>query len=128
MIYLDSSVALAQIFAEDRQPPADLWNDPVTSSRLLHYEVWTRVHARRLAPSHSDKVRDLLDAISTVELNALVLARALEPFPTAVRTLDALHLTTMDFLRAHGQPLELASYDDRLLTAARALGIPIRSL
>jgi hypothetical protein len=34
----------------------------------------------------------------------------------------------MDFLRGQGQPLQLASYDGRLLTAARALGIPVRSL
>ncbi len=128
MIYLDSSVALAQVFAEDRKPPADLWAEPLVSSRLLHYEVWNRVHARRLAVTHGDKVRDILDAVTVVELNPLVLERALEPFPASVRTLDTLHLATMAFLRGHGQPLELASYDARLLTAARALAIPIRTL
>ena len=60
MIYIDSSVALAQIFAEDRMPPADLWSEPLTASRLLHYEVWNRVHARRLARTHADEVRQLL--------------------------------------------------------------------
>jgi len=128
MIYLDSSVALAQIFAEDLSPPADLWDEPLASSRLLHYEVWNRVHTRRLALPHGDKVREILDGVIVVELSPPVLARALEPFPTPVRTLDALHLATMDFLRGQGQPLELASYDGRLLMAARALGIPVRSL
>jgi predicted nucleic acid-binding protein len=71
-------------------------------------------------------VRDLLDGVAYVELAPPVLARALEPFPVPVRTLDALHLATMDFLRAHGQALELASYDERLLAGARALQIPTR--
>ena len=128
MIYLDSSVALAQIFAEDRRPPENLWEEPLASSRLLHYEVWNRVHSRRLALPHGDKVRDMLDAVAVVELTPLILGRALEAFPIPVRTLDALHLATMDFLRVKGQPVELASYDARLLTAARALGIPIRTL
>ena len=128
MTYLDSSVALAQIFAENRRPPEDLWEEPLAASRLLHYEVWNRVHARKLGRSHGDKVRDILDAVSVVELTPLVLARALEPFPTPVRTLDALHLATMDFLRDHGQRIELASYDTRLLTGARALAIPIRAV
>ena len=128
MIYLDTSVALAQIFAEDRRPPEDLWNEPLTASRLLQYEVWSRVHSRRLARSHGDAVRDLLDAVALVELTPLVLARALEPFPAPVRTLDALHLATMDFLRDHGQRVELASYDGRLGAGARALGLPVRSL
>ena len=43
-----------------------------------------------------------------------VLARALEPFPAPVRTLDALHLASIEFLRGRGQKVELASYDDRL--------------
>ena len=51
MTYLDSSVALAQIFAEDRRPPEDLWGESLAASRLLHYEVWNRVHARKLPTS-----------------------------------------------------------------------------
>ncbi len=128
MIYLDSSVALAQLFAEDRQPPEDLWQEPLTASRLLQYEVWARVHARRLEAPHGEKVRDLLDGVAYIELTPLVLARALEPFPVPVRTLDALHLATMDFLRGHGQTIELVSYDARLVAAARALQIQARTL
>jgi predicted nucleic acid-binding protein len=126
VIYLDSSVALAQLFAEDRQPPEDIWGEPLAASRLLQYEVWARVHARQLEGPHGDKVRDLLDGIAYIELTPPVLARALEPFPVPVRTLDALHLATMDFLRGHGQAIELVSYDARLLAAARALQIPTR--
>ena len=70
----------------------------------------------------------MLDAVALVELTPVVLARALEAFPAPVRTLDALHLATMDFLLDQGQPFELASYDVRLLAAARALQIPIRPL
>jgi predicted nucleic acid-binding protein len=128
MIYLDASVALAQIFAEDRRPPEELWNEPLAASRLLHYEIWNRVTSRRLSRSHGDAVRSILDAVLVVELTPLVLARALEPFPTPVRTLDALHLATMDFLRDHGQRVELASYDARLLAGARALALPVRAL
>jgi predicted nucleic acid-binding protein len=128
VIYLDSSVALAQLFAEDRRPPEDLWREPLTASRLLQYEVWTRAHARRLDVPHGEKVRDLLDGVAYIELAPPVLARAVEPFPMPVRTLDALHLATMDFLRGHGQSIELASYDARLLAAARALRIPVRRL
>lgn len=128
MIYLDTSVALAQLFAEDRLPPEDLWRQPLVASRLLQYEVWGRVHARRLEAAHGENVQTLLDGVAFVELTPLVLARALEPFPAPVRTLDALHLATMEFLRGHGQAVELASYDTRLLTAARALKMPIRSL
>lgn len=128
MIYLDSSVALAQLFAEDRVPPEDLWREPLTASRLFQYEVWARVHSRRLEAAHGDKVRDLLDGVTYIELTPPVLARALEPFPVPVRTLDALHLATMDFVRGHGQAIALASYDARLVGAARALRIPIRAL
>jgi predicted nucleic acid-binding protein len=128
VIYLDASVALAQLFAEDRKPPEALWREPLTASRLLQYEVWVRVHARRLERSHGEQVRDVLDAITYIELVPPVLARALEPFPVAVRTLDALHLATMEFLRGHGQAIELASYDARLCAGARALRIPIRAL
>src|SRR5574341_1287002 len=124
MIYLDTSVALAHLLVEDRTPSEQLWQEPLVSSRLLEYEVWTRLHARRLGPSHGDEARILLGRIALLELAPPVLARALEPFPAPVRTLDALHLASMEFLRARGQEVRLASYDDRMLTAARALDIP----
>ena len=125
MIYLDTSAALVQLLAEDRSPPERLWQEPLISSRLLEYEIWTRIHGRKLARSHGDEVRTLLGRIALVELSQPVLTRALEPFPRPVRTLDALHLASMDFLRKQGQSITLASYDDRLINAARALRIPI---
>ena len=39
MIYLDTSVALAWLLTEDRQPPASFWDGTLVSSRLLEYEI-----------------------------------------------------------------------------------------
>lgn len=125
MIYLDTSVALAHLLAEDRTPPEGLWQERLISSRLLEYEMWTRIHARKLAGSHGNEVRALLSRVAFVELCVPALARALEAFPRPVRTLDALHLASMDFLRRQGQVVSLASYDDRLVEAARALKFAI---
>lgn len=123
MIYLDTSVALAQLLAEDRTPPATLWTGTVVSSRLLQYELWNRVHARGLGRSHADDVRQLLGRVGLLELTTHVLARALEPFPVPVRTLDALHLASVDFLQRQGQEVRLATYDARMIEVARRLGI-----
>ena len=128
MTYLDTSVALAHLLAEDRSPPERLWQEPLISSRLLEYEVWTRIHAKKLSGSHADDVRALLSRVALIELSPPVLSRALEPFPKPVRTLDALHLAAMDFLQKQGQVVNLASYDDRLISAARALRFSIYKL
>ena len=128
MIYLDTSVALAHLLAEDCLPPERMWKETLVSSRLLEYEIWVRIHALRLARSHGDHVRVLLGCMALIELSPSVLARALEPFPRPVRTLDVLHLASIDFLRRHGQVVRLASYDKRLLTTARAMRIPIFKL
>ena len=128
MIYLDTSVALAHLLAEDRSPPEDLWREPLISSRLIEYEIWTRIHARKLARSHADEVRALLSRLALIELSPPVLARALEPFPKPVRTLDALHLASIDFLQKQGQSITLASYDARLINVARALRFTLYKL
>ena len=125
MIYLDSSVLLAQLFTEDRSPPNRFWSQALISSRLLEFEVVDRVHARGGAPSYATDARDFVDRVSLIELSARVLARALGLFPAPVRTIDALHLATMDFLRVHGQKVELATYDERLAAAAKAMGFPL---
>ncbi len=128
MIYVDSSVLLADLFAEARAPPETLWNEELGSSQLLAYEVWNWLNAYGLALSHGDRARGLLARVYLTEMNELALARALEPFPIAVRTLDALHLATIEFLRRQGEAVELASYDTRLLSAARSLGVAIAAL
>jgi uncharacterized protein len=125
MIYLDASVVLAHLLAEDRVLAHAVWQESLVSSRLLEYEVWNRIHARGLGGSHGDDVRALIARIALVELAAPVLARALEPFAVAVRTLDALHLSSIEFLRSRRQTVSLASFDERLLAGARALGISI---
>ncbi len=86
------------------------------------------MHARRLASSHGELIRTLIGRVALLELDAMVLARAREPFPVAVRTLDALHLASIEFMRSLGQGVELASYDERLLAGARALKIPLASV
>ena len=128
MIYVDSSVVLARVFVEDRRPLDGFWLERLTSSALLQYEVWNRVHARRLAKSHGTEVNAVLDRIGTTAMSEPALARALLPWPTPIRTLDALHLATMEFLRLRGEPIALASYDNRLIAGARALGIAISEL
>ena len=115
MIYLDTSVLLAWLLAEDRVPPPSLWSETLVSSRLLEYETWTRLHALGLADSHADEARDLLGRVALVEMTPPVLTRALEPFPVPVRTLDALHLATMTFLERHGALPRLASYDEKVV-------------
>jgi predicted nucleic acid-binding protein len=123
VIYLDTSVALAELFAEDRRPAAEFWRGELVSSRLLEYELWTRVNGRKAAASHGEAVREILGAVAFVELAPTVLARAVEPFPMAVRTLDAMHLATALFLAERRQGLKVATYDERMRGAARAVGL-----
>lgn len=53
-----------------------------------------------------------------------ILERAREPFPVPVRTLDAVYLASILFLRQQGAKVRLASYDRRMLEATQAMGIP----
>jgi hypothetical protein len=123
VIYLDSSVAFAYLLAADRCPSDELWGEQLVSSRLLECEVRNRINANRLQSSHGEAVRNLIGRIAIIEMVGPVLARALQPFPIAVRTLDAIHLAALEFIRAQKQDVQLASYDDRLVAVARLLGV-----
>ena len=128
MIYLDTSVALAHLFAEDRRPQPALWDQVLVSSRLLQLELWVRIHAKGLGRVHGDAARQLLARVSLVEMLPSVLGRLLEPFPTSVRTLDAIHLASADYLRSDNLEIEIATYDERLENAARQLGFGVSKL
>jgi hypothetical protein len=128
LIYVETSVVLAHLLAEEKTPPPELWRERLVSSRLLVYESWNRVHRLRLGTSHGPLLERTLDGIALLELRDDVLARAKEPFPLAVRTLDAIHLSALTYMTERGIRVQLATYDARLLAAAKALDLPIAEL
>ena len=125
MIYVEASVVLAYLLAEDRRPADVLWDGTLAASRLLEYEIRTRLHARKLAESHGEAAQTIIGRIALLELSPVALARALAGFPITVRTLYALHLASIDFLRRPGQSVELLTHDRRMADAARAMGVPV---
>jgi uncharacterized protein len=81
-----------------------------------------------LGPSHGEPLRLLPGRLALLELARPVLERALDPFPIAVRTLDALHLASVEFLRAQNVAVSLATYDSRMSKAAKRMRIPLLDL
>jgi hypothetical protein len=128
LIYVDTSVLLAQLLTEEKRPPRRLWEEGLVSSRLLEYEAWSRLQRRALGDTHGPLLERMLGSIAFLELRQDVLARAKDPFPVPVRTLDALHLSSLAFLAERGVRAPLASYDERLVAAARAMRLPIARL
>lgn len=54
-----------------------------------------------------------------------VLVRAADPFPTPLGTLDALHLASALLVREEVPDVMLATHDERLATAAVAMGFGV---
>ena len=55
-----------------------LWNETLVASRLLEYELSTRLHARKLGESHGNAARGLMGRIAVLELPPPVLASAMD--------------------------------------------------
>ena len=127
-VYLDSSVVLAQVLAEDRRPPTSLWAAHLISSRLLDYESWNRLKYLGLTESHGEPLREILGHVRKLELLEAVVAEPFEAIPPTLRTLDAIHLAAVRFLTDEGQSVRLATYDRRLRAAAEAAGIELYPL
>jgi predicted nucleic acid-binding protein len=123
MVYLDTSVALAHLRAEDVRPPDALWDESLVSSRLIVYEMLARLHAAGKGETHGEAAREILARVALLELIEPIVGRAAEPFPVPLRTLDALHLASILFLKGQGIEARLATYDRRLAAGAEAVGI-----
>jgi hypothetical protein len=71
-------------------------------------------------------VSEWLEAVDLVLLQRPILARASDPFPTALGTLDGIHLATAlvwsDRMR---QTLVMATHDGGLALAARSFGMEV---
>jgi len=69
-----------------------------------------------------------IDAFTLVALDSIVLERAVEPFPTGLGSLDAIHLASALLARDSVEGLVFATHDDQLGTAARATGFQVRGV
>ena len=68
----------------------------------------------------------LMEAIEVVEITPTVLSRASQPLPTALGTLDAIHLETAILWKERaGKDLTMATHDMALAIAAKATGMRV---
>ena len=132
--YLDSSVILRVVLGEPGrlQDWAGL-REGVTSAlaeveclRTLERLVLRGALEAGQAAERRAAVYDVLEAVELVALSPPVLARAAQPFPVPLGTLDALHLATALLWRERGERgLVFATHDLALAQAARASGFSV---
>lgn len=128
MIYLDSCAIVKLIRPERETAALSAWlNDTeekvLLSSTLAEIEVPRAL--RRTDPSRLAAVPTILAKINKVELDATVRMTAAAYEDANLRSLDAIHLASAHSLAIDGSELTaFVSYDERLLTAARAVGLP----
>jgi predicted nucleic acid-binding protein len=132
--YLDTSALLRLVL---REPGAleDLRSyDAFVSSELLAVESLRTIDRIRLqstlpadeTASRRAVVMEWLEAVDLVLLQRPVLARASEPLPTPLGTLDALHLATALVWQDRMQrALIMATHDRDLALAARSFGLEV---
>ncbi len=135
--YLDSSVVLRLVLGQRNSLKEWRTIEQGIASALVEVECLRTLDRLRLA----ERIRDdeialrreavfrMLDAMEVVEITRPVLTRAAQPLPTALGTLDAIHLATaLLWQERSGTNLVVATHDEALATAARASGLHIVGL
>jgi predicted nucleic acid-binding protein len=134
--YVDTSVLLRIVLGEPK--PLREWRtiDSALSSELIRVEALRSIDRARVLLHLEDAevaerragALELLSGFRLARIDRLVLARAADPFPTLIRTLDAIHLATADLARNAFKDLVFATHDRELGTAASALGFRVFGL
>jgi predicted nucleic acid-binding protein len=118
-------VLLATLLEEERRPADAFWNAPRIASRLADLEVRVRATGRLLPRAAASDVEELMARVRFVEITPESVGMLYVQPPTTLRTLDAIHLATLEYLNRHLARIPLASYDRRMLEAARAMGFDV---
>jgi len=132
-VYVDSSVVLRIILGEPQ--PLREWRriDRAISSQLVRLECLRTIDRAGLRATLDDRevaarrgaLLEVLDGFDMVPIDAAVLQRAADPFPTTLGSLDAIHLASAVRIRDQVPHLRLATHDEELATAARAVGFAV---
>jgi uncharacterized protein len=128
MIYLDSAAVVKLVHAEPESAALRGWLDERAetqwiSSALTEIESFRAL--ARYAPEAISRLPAVLDQIDLIDLDQRIRTGARTVTPTAVRSLDAIHLSTA--MRSRSSLTSFVTYDKRLLDAAQAAGLPINS-
>lgn len=130
--YVDASVLLRIVLVEPGRLRA--WRDIVpVSSELIRVECLRTLDRARLVGGvegdaiarRRTEVLELLHTFTLAPITSPVLERAADPFPTALGSLDALHLATALRVREEFPDLDFATHDSELALAARAVGFAV---
>lgn len=132
--YLDSSVLLRVILGQ--RNAVNEWPaiERGIASALVEVECLRTLDRLRLSEGLSDEeitlrreaVFQLLKSMEIIDLTRPILTRAAQPFPTALGTLDAIHLASALLWREGNQEnLVMATHDTALALAAKASGVRV---
>jgi uncharacterized protein len=132
-VYVDSSVILRIVLGEPER--LSTWSRirRAVSSQLVRLECLRTIDRARVRLGLDDaevaerraSVLHVLEGIDVVPIDAAVLDRAADPFPTVLGSLDAIHLASALRARSAISDLCLATHDTELGTAARAVGFEV---
>jgi predicted nucleic acid-binding protein len=132
--YLDSSTILRIVLGQANALKEWRSITQGVASALVEVECLRTLDRLRLSESLKDAevaarretVFRLLEAIEVVELTRPILSRAAQPLPTALGTLDAIHLATALLWKERTRAdLVMATHDEGLATASRASGLRV---
>ena len=132
-VYVDASVLLRIVLGERGALPQWRRITRPIASELVRLECLRTIDRARLrlglAPSdvagRRAAVLEQLRGFQVVPMDAPILDRAAEPFPTPLGSLDAIHLASAVLARAMIPDLVVATHDVELATAARAVGFEV---
>lgn len=132
-VYVDSSVVLRVVLGEAGRLAQWSRITSAVTSEIAKVECLRALDRLRLSGGLSDRelarrrstMLEVLAAVDMVRINRVVLDRAAEPFPTRVRTSDALHVASALLARTRMPALRFATHDEDLATAASAVGLEV---
>jgi uncharacterized protein len=131
VIYLDSCSIVKLVVREDETAALLAWlqarsGEQMVTSMLAEVEVPRAL--RRVAPRFLGAVPSVLIKIDRFEVDPPVRATAAAYNQPNLRSLDAIHLATADNLIASDKEVSaFVTYDKRLASAAREVGLPVVS-
>lgn len=134
-VYVDSSVLLRVVLGEPKRLSAWSRITIAVSSELIRVESLRVLDRIRFSGGMDDRelarrratTLEVLEGFDLVRVNRPVIERASDPFPTLLRTLDALHLASALLVRERHKGMRFATHDDELADAALALGFQVLS-